>query len=345
MRINRAVHGHRRRRVSGLVAVAGAVVLGASGCATSHLEEFNSVEMGNATPEILPTETDPAGQVTDLESPVVAAVSLDDGGVALQLDDPGRVEFGHISGGEFVSDERVELPDDSLPVVPSSDGVLVGGAEGIGRATVDGGYEPIGDTGPVTAVAELEDGRILTGHKDGTVAVRSADGGENARLESLEGIDQLAASGNVGFAVSRADTTVANVYPDSNEIGPVLRPGKAAGVAATTEDGWAAVSDTTGNALMIFDADPLRLHQMFPVGKAPWAVAAVPGTSVVWVALSGENRVVAIDISSGQGREVAAFDTVSAPHSLSVAEDGALVVGSADGSGVQIISPEEQRLP
>lgn len=345
MRINRAVSGRRRRRVSGLVALAGAVVLGASGCATSHLEEFNSVEMGNATPEILPTETDPAGQVTDLDSPVVGAVSLDDGGVALQLSDPDRVEFGHVSGGEFVSDEQVELPADALPIVASSEGVLVGSSEGLGRATADGGYEAIGDTGPVTAVAELEDGRILSGHDDGTVAVRSADGGENARLESLEGIDQLAASGNVGFAVSRADTTVANVYPDSDEIGPVLRPGKAAGVAATTDDGWAAVSDTTGNALMIFDADPLRLHQMFPVGKAPWAVATVPGTSIVWVALSGENRVVAIDISSGEGREVAAFDTVSAPHSLSVAEDGSLVIGSADGSGVQIISPEEQKLP
>lgn len=345
MRINRAVIGRRRRRVSGLVALTGAVVLGASGCATSHLEEFNSVEMGNATPEILPTETDPAGQVTDLDSPVVGAVSLDDDGVALQLSDPDRVEFGHVSGGEFVSDEQVELPADALPIVASSEGVLVGSSEGLGRATADGGYEAIGDTGPVTAVAELEDGRILSGHDDGTVAVRSADGGENARLESLEGIDQLAASGNVGFAVSRADTTVANVYPDSNEIGPVLRPGKAAGVAATTDDGWAAVSDTTGNALMIFDADPLRLHQMFPVGKAPWAVATVPGTSIVWVALSGENRVVAIDISSGEGREVAAFDTVSAPHSLSVAEGGSLVIGSADGSGVQIISPEEQKLP
>lgn len=345
MRINRAVIGRRRRRVSGLVALTGAVVLGASGCATSHLEEFNSVEMGNATPEILPTETDPAGQVTDLDSPVVGAVSLDDGGVALQLSDPDRVEFGHVSGGEFVSDEQVELPADALPIVASSEGVLVGSSGGLGRATADGGYEAIGDTGPVTAVAELEDGRILSGHDDGTVAVRSADGGENARLESLEGIDQLAASGNVGFAVSRADTTVANVYPDSNEIGPVLRPGKAAGVAATTDDGWAAVSDTTGNALMIFDADPLRLHQMFPVGKAPWAVATVPGTSIVWVALSGENRVVAIDISSGEGREVAAFDTVPAPHSLSVAEGGSLVIGSADGSGVQIISPEEQKLP
>lgn len=345
MRINRAVIGRRRRRVSGLVALTGAVVLGASGCATSHLEEFNSVEMGNATPEILPTETDPAGQVTDLDSPVVGAVSLDDGGVALQLSDPDRVEFGHVSGGEFVADEQVELPADALPIVASSEGVLVGSSEGLGRATADGGYEAIGDTGPVTAVAELEDGRILSGHDDGTVAVRSADGGENARLESLEGIDQLAASGNVGFAVSRADTTVANVYPDSNEIGPVLRPGKAAGVAATTDNGWAAVSDTTGNALMIFDADPLRLHQMFPVGKAPWAVATVPGTSIVWVALSGENRVVAIDISSGEGREVAAFDTVPAPHSLSVAEGGSLVIGSADGSGVQIISPEEQKLP
>ena len=343
MRINGAVRG--RQRVSGLAALAGAAVLGLSGCATSHLDEFNSVEMGNASPEILPTETDPAGEVTELGSPVIGAVSLDDGGVVLQLDDPDRVEFGHISDGEFVSDEEVALPEDALPVVASSEGVLVGSAEGIGRATADGGFEPIGDTGPVTAVAELEDGRILTGHDDGTVAVRSADGGENARLESLEGIDQLAASGNVGFAVSRGDTTVASVYPDSNEIGPVLRPGKAAGVAATTDEGWAAVSDTTGNALMIFDADPLRLHQMFPVGKAPWAVAAVPGTSIVWVALSGENRVVAIDISSGQGREVAAFDTVSAPHSLGVAEDGSLVVGSADGSGVQIISPEVQQLP
>ena len=335
----------RRRRLTGIVAMAAVVSLGAAGCATSHLEEFNEVEMGNAVPETLTTETDPAGQVSELESPVRATVPLDDGGVAVQLTDPDRVVFGQISGGRFDSDEEVELPTDALPIVPSSHGILVGSSEGIARVSAEGGLEAIGDTGPVTAVTELDDGRILTGHDDGTVAVRDADGNETKRLESLEGIDQLTSTGNVGFAVSRSDTTVANVYPDEGEIGPILRPGKAAAVAAASEDGWAAVTDTTANALMIFDADQLRLHQMFPVGKAPWAVAVKPGTSIVWVALSGENRVVAIDISSGQGRELAAFDTIAAPNSLTVAEDGSLVIGSETGAGVQVISPVEQKLP
>lgn len=334
-----------RRRLSGVVAIAAAVSLGAAGCATSHLEEFNAIEMGNAAPETFTTEASPAGQVSELDAPVLATVALDDGGVALQLDEPDRVVFGRVSGGEFASDEEVDLPADSLPIVPSAGGILVGGPEGVARVSAERGLEPIGDTGPVTAVTELDDGRILTGQDDGTVAVRNPDGSETSRLESLEGIDQLTSTGNVGFAVSRADTTVANVYPDANEIGPILRPGKAAGVAATSEDGWAAVTDTTSNALMIFDADQLRLHQMFPVGKAPWAVAVKPGTSIVWVALSGENRVVAIDISSGQGREVAAFDTIAAPHSLGVTNDGTLVIGSANGSGVQVLSPDEQKLP
>lgn len=343
----RARAGAHRARAWSRVAVAAVAMVGvgAAGCSSSHLVDDEAAPMGGAQPQEITQSGSPAGQIEDLGAPVLGVVPMDDGVVAAQLDDPPRLVFGTIGRSGFEKKAEAELPAGSLPAECAGDDVLVPGSAGLRLVDEAGNVEAVGDTGPVTAAARLDDGRFLTGQDDGTIAVRGADGAEEKRLQSLASIDQIVPSGSVGLAISRADTTVATVNPDSGEIGPVLRPGKAVANATAPVDGWSAVTDTTGGALIVLNVDPLRTHQMFPVGKAPWAAAVAPGTSIVWVALSGENRIAAYDISSGHGEEVASVPSVSSPHSLAVTADGIVVVGSAAGEGLQIVPPAEQHLP
>lgn len=337
-----------RAVLRGLVPLA-VVALGASACATSHLDDFNDTTMGGAAPSSVPSTVAPLGAVDragTAGAPISQVLALHDGRIAVQLEDPPRMLLGTVETGRFVEESSADLPAGSLPAeLADEDGVLVPGPAGLGRVDGAGRYSPVGETGPVTAAAELADGRILTGSNDGTVSVRDAGGAETKKLESLASVDELVSAGGVGLAVSRADTTVATVDPDGREIGPILRPGKAVATATPAADGWTAVADTTGDALVILNVDPLRTQQMFPVGDAPWAVASVPGTSVLWVALTGENRIAAVDISGGKGREVASVPSVGSPTSVAVTSDGTLVVGSADGGGLQIVPPDEQKLP
>lgn len=326
--------------------LAGALTCAATllvGCSTTdHLEEFNQIQMGNAAPAQSPDAADPTGTVVPVAGSISTVLPLDDGTIAIQTTDSPAVLIGSVADGSFTEEHSVEVPANSGSMAPGANGtVLVPTPEGLLRISADGKADTVGDTGAVTAVAELSDGRLLTGAGDGTVQVRDAAGAESKRLPSLAGIDQLAAVDNRAVALSRADTVVANVYPDESEIGPNLRGGKASGTIAVSPQGWIAVSDTTGNALQIFSTDPVRLHQYFPVGKAPWAVTVDPESQLVWVTLTAENRVAAYDISSGSGEEVASLPTLAQPDAIALSRSGDLLVGSGAGKGLQIIPQAE----
>lgn len=334
----------RTRHHTAALVLALSVALGAGACSTTdHLEEFNQIEMGNATPAQVPQTGQPSGTLADVPGLPVAVVALDDASFAVQVDNPPRLLISTTSGDEITVGEPISLPASAGMAVAGNDSsVLIPSADGVIRVTGDGQVQTVGETGPVTAVTELADGRILTGHDNGEVSVRDASGEETSRLPGLTAIDQLIAAGDVGVAISRPDTVVASVYPDRSEVGPNLRGGKASANGAATTTGWSAVTDTAGNALQIFTTDPVRLQQYFPVGKAPWAVAIDPDTKYVWVTLTGENRVAAYDISSGSGREVDSYTTVVQPTSLALTADGKLIVGSGVDAQLQVIDPQAQ---
>ena len=98
-------------------------------------------------------------------------------------------------------------------------------------------------------------------------------------------------------------------------------------------------SDTVGGTMLVYSTSPVRLHQQFPVAAAPWAVAADPSRSVVWVSSTGTNTVQAYDLGDGIGVLLAEIPTVRQPDSLAVTASGTVVVGSADGAGLHLIDP------
>lgn len=333
----------RARRRTALPAALVALVVGLTGCsqATSGLEEHNSVQQGNARPAASPPAARPAeGEVVDVGG-AVRAVFADGDRVVAQLADPARLVIGGVTGTRWSEDRSVDLPADAGLASAGPDGtVLVPYGDGVVVVPRSGAERRVPGLGPVTAAAVLADGRLLTGHEGGEIAVRDADGAERHRIRGLTAVDQLAvaADGSV-TALSRPDTVIASVDLGGDVAGPLLRAGKGAGMLGSFAGDSVVAADTVGDALLVYSTSPVRLHQMFPVADAPWAVAEDRTREVVWLTSTGTNTLQAYDLGDGFGSRRAEVPTVRQPDSLAVTGSGTLVVGSADGAGLHLLRP------
>lgn len=331
-------------RRSGMPAALVALVLGLSACSSpvSELEDHNLIEQGNAVPAESPQAYEPeGGEVIPEPGSVRALVAIGDR-VAAQVQDPSGLEFGRVDGTEWVSESFVELPADSGVATGSQDGtVVVPYGDGVVLVSASGDVREISGLGEVSAAALASDGRILTGTRDGEVVVRDADGAEQHRLGGLTSVDQLtvARDGSV-TALSRPDTVIATIDLDENGAGPLLRAGKGAGMLDGFGERSVAASDTVGGTLLIYSASPVRLHQQFPVAAGPWGVADDQTRELVWVTSTGTNVVQAYDLGDGVGVLRADIPTVRQPDSVVVTDSGTVVVGSADGAGLHLFSPD-----
>jgi DNA-binding beta-propeller fold protein YncE len=97
-----------------------------------------------------------------------------------------------------------------------------------------------------------------------------------------------------------------------------------------------AVADTRGDAILLYDlSGHPRLLDRLPMAGGPYGLAADPGHHRLWVALSGRNQLVAIDIAGTRLRATSVrLATVQQPNSVAVsAATGELVVVGATPRG------------
>ena len=332
--------GNRHRTRALTAALLGALAL--TGCTTTdHLDEYNEVKQGDARPAVAPPASAVTeGRTVDVDGPVRAMVASGDG-VAVQLADRDRLLWGRVTGTEWVPGPVVDLPAGAGDAAPGIDGgVVVPYGDGFVLVDPRGETRRVDGLGAVTAVAQLRDGRVATADPSGTVTIRAADGSAEHEVPGLSAVDQLvvARDGSLS-ALSRPDTVFASIDPRGPEAGPKLRAGRGAGRAAVYSGDSTIVSDTVGDALLVYSTSPVSLHQMFPVPHAPWAVADDPTRSVVWVTSTGSNRVLAYDLRDGQGVERADVATVRQPDSMVVTDSGTLVVASATDGVLHLLTP------
>lgn len=334
----------RARRRSALPAALLALTLGLSGCSqtSDQLDEYREIEQGSAQPADSPPVSDPVeGEVVEVSGPVRALLA-DGDRLTAQFDAPARLEIGRVEGTTWRPERTVELPEDVETASSALDGtVLVPHGDGLVVVPPTGPERDLSGLGPVTAAGLTADGRILTGNDAGDVVVRDADGVEQHRVTGLDAVDRLtvARDGSV-TALSRPDTVIANIDLSEDRAGPLLRAGMGAGMLDTLAGESVVASDTVGGTLLVYGTSPVRLHQMFPVAAAPWAVAEDASRDLVWVTSTGTNRVQAYHLGDGLGERRVDVATVRQPDSVAVTESGTVVVGSGDGAGLHLLRPE-----
>lgn len=104
-----------------------------------------------------------------------------------------------------------------------------------------------------------------------------------------------------------------------------------------------AVADTRGNAILLYDLSGRpRLRFRLPLAGGPYGLAADLAHHRLWVALSGRNQLVRVDVDGARLRATSVhFPTVQQPNSVAVSiATGELVVAGATADGtVQLLNP------
>lgn len=93
------------------------------------------------------------------------------------------------------------------------------------------------------------------------------------------------------------------------------------------------VSDSRGNAMLVFSLEPLKQIGRLDLGGTPYGMATDESTNTVWVTLTAQNQVVGLDVSGSTPKEIARYATVRQPNTLAV-EPGShklWVTGTQDG--------------
>lgn len=329
------------------------LLAGLVGCSSEALDAFDSTPptIPSATPAPAPPQTQkPAGTVRPLAgSPT--AVTFDTSAGALLVLLPGATPEAAASVAVLPVDgatRTIGLPTPATALTTDESGTaLVATRGGFLRVDLDGGSSvrvgvPGHDETDFTAITRRADGRVVLGSADGAVYILAADGADGAPVpvahesKLFARVDSLAAQGDTTVVLDRGQTSVTTLDAEGNK-GQALRAGEGATTMVTDQAGRVLVTDTRGNALLVFTTDPgLIMRQRYPVPSSPVGVAGSPG--IVWVSQTATNTVVGYDLSTGIPVEKVRHATVQQPNSLGYdADSDTLFVVSGTGAGVQVI--------
>lgn len=205
---------------------------------------------------------------------------------------------------------------------------------------------------PVTAATRMNNGDLVVASDESAeVAIVSPRGEVMSTFTAAAPTDELvhvesASHGEQLVRTWREDTTIQNLDWRNERGGGTLRVGLGVGDIAVGDEGLVLAADTRGNQLAVYTAlDVIRLHQTTPVPAGPWSVAWDSERDLAWVASTKHNLLTAFRISSGIPQRAAQLKTLADAQSLVVTDDGTLVLASATGHGIQVITQPEVAQP
>ena len=325
------------------VSVAGLAAL--AGCGS---EEANPPPAEPASSPTLGAK--PAGRVIHVGSESEGVVVDPETGLAVaSFRDPARLELIDIAAGRVVKDVPTPDPARHLSLARPGGPVLapIEYTDQLLRIVLPTGKV----TGDVTVgdfphdAVQAGNGRIFVGDEGGdTISVVDDDAVE-VELPTAEQPGGVAASGSVVGVVAVAARVISFYDADSLERIAELPAGAGPSHVVAADDGRFYVTDTGGDALLVYgtDPEPLLLDRANIVGS-PYGIAIDEKRDRIWVTATGRNRLLELEITDLAPRLVDSFPTVRQPNSVAVDErTGAVVVVGRDDGDVQIIDPESER--
>jgi len=291
------------------------------------------------------TDTAAAGRTVDVSGDVTA-LRADSGAkmLATATTDPDRVSLYELDSVTSDPVASIDTPgevtdftftdDTLLASVPTADTVL--------RIPLrqDDKISPIEVGGQPVATAR-QGSRTLVGLRDGEgVRVRNQDGSNKTISGDLYSVDNIVVADGTAYVLDRLRTALFRVDVAEGEFREGLRAGQGATNAAVDSHGRVLVTDTRGGSLLAFGTDPLLMRQRYPVPGGIYGIAYDTERELAWVTLTKKNEVVGFDMTGGQPAEEYRYSTVRQPNTVAVDKrTGRVIVGSAAGEGMQVISP------
>ena len=296
--------------------------------------------MGNAEPAQSPPAGDVEGEKVDF--PAVEDLEITNGTIGVRAD--GQLRLGTLDEIKAGGGATLQV-DDTCGDVTANEGAFVTVCGGTVRVFEGAEERTVTPDEPVTVAAPLPDGRVIAGSaEEAKVWVFDTDGNQTGRITVARPSDFVLAGQDRVVRLNRFDTTIQDVQLDKSRQGGTLRVGLGVSQAKFGDDGLVLASDATGGQLLVYTTDEVvRLHQTVPTDPHPWAVAWDSAQQLAWITSTEKNTATAFDISKGVPREQRKVGTVAdAQHMISL-DDGTLLLASASGDGLQIVTPESDK--
>lgn len=331
------------RRLAVVLIVGSALV---AGCSTGNntgddLQVADTVTAATPADSPAPAAA-PAGTVLPL-SQNATAIAVDAGQhlAAVAVDNPPALRIYDLTSIN-AAPKTIDLPGRVDNLSTSGDTVLapVRTANQLLRITLPAGtVDKITLTGGPVAANAKGDQTLVALHDTKSVAVLTGDKTDRT-ITGLASADQALPVGDKAVVLDRLRTAVFDLDPTAGTVGAGLRAGDGATNAVTDKYGRVLVTDSRGGELIVYKPDTLIELQRYPVPGTPYGIAYDPTHDLAWVTLTATNQVVGYDVAGGEPVEKHRIPTVRQPNSVAVdPSTGRVLVASADGGGVQVITP------
>lgn len=289
---------------------------------------------GSVDGETIDVDGDISAVLADTASNTLAAATADPAKVSLyELDDLASDPVATVDTPGKATDFTF-TGDTLLASIPSADTVVripLRNSSESSRIDVRG--EP--------AATARHNSRTLIGLRDSKSVLAHQDGGNNESIKGgLYSVDDVVVADGTAFVLDRLRTALFRVDLAKGEFQEGLRAGQGATNATAGSHGRVLVTDTRGGSLLAFGTDPLLMRQRYPVPGGIYGISYDTERDLAWVTLTKKNEVVGFDMAGGQPKEEYRYSTVRQPNSVATDErSGRVIVGSAAGEGMQVITP------
>ncbi|MDO5669714.1 MAG: hypothetical protein Q4G50_06895 [Corynebacterium sp.] len=334
-------------RVTALAALTAPVCLLVA-CGTSPTNP-EVPDLGNAVAASSPAADSPAGETMEFSGEIS---DMEAAGEVLGLRHGATLTLGTLEELRAGQTHDVDVPDtcadltatqETFVLACGDEVLLIDAADG----TVDSHSVADSDAAPAASAVLTSTGELVVGSAENDRVVVFVEGEEQSSITVAGMTSQLLATavGGQDDAVVRTNhenTTIQDIHWRDGRQGGTLRVGLGIGQAAVGPEGLVLASDNRGGQLAVYTADNVvRLHQTVPVTNSPWAVAWDVERDLAWITTTADNQLHAFTLATGVPEEVGTIETIEDAHNLVALPDGTLVIASATGGGVQVITDPE----
>ena len=182
--------------------------------------------------------------------------------------------------------------------------------------------------------AQGVDGRIVVGNEFGSsLSILGAAGTVQRTTGPVQQPGGVIVVGSTTFVVDVRAYTASTFDAATGKRTAVASAGSGPTHAVSAVSGQAAVTDTRGNALLIYRVAPLKKIGELTLPGTPYGITADATTHLVWVTLTALDEVVGIDVSTPEPKVVARYPTVQQPNTVTVdpGSHDLWITGTADG--------------
>ena len=193
--------------------------------------------------------------------------------------------------------------------------------------------------------AEAANSKIFVGDEGGDTLTVVDNGAATEELPAPEQPGGVEADGNLIGVIAVSARVLASYDADTLEKTGEVDAGVGPTHLVAGDDHRFYVTDTEGDAILIFSAEPEpKLLDRVNVPDSPYGIAIDNANNRLWVTRTGANLLTEYELTDRAPKRLASFPTVRQPNTVAVdPKSGLVFVSGRKGAQLQVVDPSADR--